>query len=155
MTYTCANCNSSYTEEILSDFSYIKASKFTTADSFVITLYSQKNYYALSHKDNILTAIQVTVSNNEITSDVTEDMLWRHSSKKLYYKDDGQTYYLTTTRGSTLFGAPNLSIGTSSPATINYSSSRLKVGSYYLRFSNNMVSLNSSGTTTYLYKQTD
>lgn len=156
VVYTCtnANCESSYSEEISGAFTYEKVTKFTTGDYFVITLYSNKNYYALSHKDNQLSVVPVTVSNNEITSDVTEDMLWQHYSKKLYYNFDGTTYYLTAPKTS-LFGTPTLRIGTSSPATVTFSSSKLKVSSYYLRLSNNVVSLNRSATTTYLYKQAE
>jgi len=149
VVYTCSTCKDSYTEEIAGNYTYAKTTQFTTAGEFVITLYSNKNYYALSHKDNQITAVPVTVVNNEITSEVTEDLLWKHSSKKLYYKDEnGQTHYLTAS-GSTL------GIGTSGPASISYSGSKLKVGTRYLRFSNNVVSLSTSSTTTYLYKQAE
>lgn len=146
MEYTCQTCGDSYTEEIADGFTYAKATKFSIADNFVITLYSGGKYYALSHKDNNITTVQVTVENNEITSDVTEDMLWRQNSKKLYYKDGSTTRYLTGTTS-------NVSIGTSGAATITYSSNKLKVGSKYLRFSSNNVSLSTTGSTTYLFKQ--
>lgn len=154
MIYTCSNCEHSYSEEIISGYSYKKVTKLTTDDTFVITLYSNKKYYALSHEGNRISVVPVTVSNNQITSQVSENILWSHNNKRLYYTNNDWVYYLTT-ESTSLFGTPNLTISASGPATVSFSSSKLKVGSNYLRFSNNVVSLDRSATTTYLFKQTN
>ena len=147
MTFTCETCHDSYSETIVGGSSYEKVSKLST-DEFVIVLYSSKNYYALSHKDNQVTAVPVTVESGKITSVVTEDLLWNHNSKKLSYEDGDTTYYLTA-------NSSKLDVAATGAATVTYGSNKLKVGTRYLRFSSNAVSLSSSSTTTYLFTQAD
>ena len=59
-----------------------------------VTLYSGSKYYALSHENNNISVVQVTVSDGAITSEITEDLVWDYSNKKLSYEDNGTTYYL-------------------------------------------------------------
>ena len=120
----------------------------------MITLYSSKKYYALTHENNKISVTQVTVSSNEITSDITEDMIWTYSDKKLSYQDGDTTYYLYAQSSSGWFGkmrTPTLTLSTSNSTSITFSSSKLKMSNYYLRYSGGKVSLNRSATTTYCF----
>ncbi len=144
--YTCEHCQDSYQEEWVQGYTYQNCTAFSTNGSFVITLHYNNTYYALSHKNNTVTLVPVQVVDNEITSKVSEDLLWKYSNKKLYYKVDGVSHYLTA-------GTSSVGIATSGPATISYNSGKLKVGSKYLNISNNVLSLSYSATITYLFKQ--
>ena len=152
LVYTCGGCGHSYSEQ-MANLTYTKVSALSSGEGYVITLYSGSKYYALSHADNKLSAVRVTVSGDEITSEVTEDLVWTYSGSKLSYEDDGQTYYLYAQSASGWFnwGTPTLTVSTSNSSTVSLSSKKLKVGSYYLRYSNGSVSLNRSATTTYAF----
>lgn len=154
MVYTCQRCGDSYSEKIASVYS--KVSVFTSGKSHVITLVSGNKYYALSHKNNTLSAVQVTVSNNQITSEITEDLLWTYSGNKLSYVSNGTTYYLYAQSQNSWWGGwwgstPTLTVSTSSSTTVSLTGSKVKVGSYYLRYSSQKISLSSSGTTANLF----
>ena len=145
MVYTCGRCGDSYSEKV--EMTYIKVSSISSGNAYVITLKSGSKYYALSHKDNKISAVQVTMSNNQITSEVTEDLVWTFSSNKLSYKSGTKTYYLYAKSSN------SLSISTSSSSTVSFSGSKLKVGSKYLRYSGGKISLSSSSTSTYVFKE--
>ena len=164
MVYTCENCGDSYTESLAVNYTYDKVTAFTSGENYVITLYSGRKYYAVTHENNTLSAVQVTVSNNQITSEITEDMLWTYENSKLSYKDDDTTYYLyagsSSNSGGGWFdrwfgGSATLSVSASDSSTVSISSNRLKVGSYYLRYSSGTVKADRSSTTTYLYMQNE
>ena len=124
----------------------------------MITVKSGSKYYALSHANNSISAVQVTVSGSEITSEITEDLLWNYSDSKLSYVSNGTTYYLYTySSGGWWFwwGTPTLSISSTNSSTVSISNNKLKIGSYYLRYSSSKFSANSSGTTLYLYEETE
>ena len=114
----------------------------------------------MTHVNNKLGVTQITVSGNQITSEITEDMLWTYEGSKLSYKDGNTTYYLYA--GSignggwwgNWWGTPTLSVSTSNSSTVSLSSNKLKIDSNYLRYTNGSVTLNRSATTTYIYKQT-
>ena len=154
VVYNCSRCTSSYTENIAGNFTYNKVTKFSNREAYVITLYSGGKYYALSHKNNVLSPVQVTVSRNKITSDVTEDMVWDYNNKILSYKDGNTTYKLYA-KSASIWGTPTLQLSTSNSTNVTFSSSSLKFGSYYLRFSNNSIALNRSSSTTYLFIQNE
>ena len=156
MVYTC-HCGHSYSEKLTPDLSYVKVSALSD-DSYVITLTSGGKYYALSHKNNAISVVQVTVSNNQITSEVTEELVWSFSGGKLSYVSGGRTYYLYAQPASgwfAWFSAPTLTISTSNSTTVSLSSNKLKMSNYYLTYSNNSVSLNWSGTTAALFAETE
>ena len=158
LVYTCGHCGHSYSEKLTVDLSYDKVTKFADGDSYVITLYSGRKYYALSHENNKISLVQVTVSNNEITSEITEDLLWNYENSKLSYEDGDDTYYLYAKPGSgwfSWFSTPTLSVSTSNSSTVSFSSSKLKVGSYYLRYSSGSIKLDRSATTTYLFQENE
>jgi len=158
LVYTCDHCGDSYSEKLAVDLSYDKVTKFADGDSYVITLYSNRKYYALSHENNKISLVQVTVSNNEITSEITEDLLWTYENSKLFYEDGNDTYYLYAKPASgwfSWFGTPTLSVSTSNSSTVSFSSSKLKVGSYYLRYSSGSIKLDRSSTTTYLFQENE
>ena len=144
MVYTCA-CGHSYSEKLAPDLSYEKASSLSSGNSYVITLSSGSKYYAVSHKNNSVSAVEVKVSNGVITSEVTEDLIWECSGKKLSYESNGKTYYLY---------AKNSKLSISSSGTdITFSSNKVKLGSYYLRYSSGKISLNRSASTATLFKE--
>ena len=156
MVYTC-HCGHSYSEKLTPDLSYVKVSALSD-DSYVITLTSGGKYYALSHKNNTISVVQVTVSNNQITSEVTEELVWSFSGGKLSYVSGGKTYYLYAQPASgwfAWFSVPTLTISTSNSTTVSLSSNKLKMSNYYLTYYNNSVSLNWSGTTAALFAETE
>ena len=160
LTYTCSGCGDSYTEVLETVHTYSKVTTITSGKNYVITLYSGSKYYALSHEGNTISVVQITVSGGEITSEITEDLVWSYENNKLFYEDNDTVYYLYagSSGGSggwfgNMFGGSTLSLSTTNSSTVSFSSSKLKVGSNYLRYSNGSVSLNRSATTTYLFEE--
>lgn len=146
--YTCTRCGESYTEPIVAT-TYRSVSSISSGSSYVITVYSSGKYYALTHTGGALGVTAVTVSNGQIVSDVTDDMLWTYSGGKLGFTSGGANYYLGR------YGYSSLSISTSG-SRASYSSSRLSLGGYYLRYSNGYFSLNwRSASTCYMFEQTN
>ena len=156
LVYTCA-CGHSYSEKLEADVEYKKVSRLSK-NSYVITLVSNNRYYALSHKDNKLSAVQVTVSNNVITSEVTEDLVWTYEDNALSYESNGTTYYLYAKSSSNGWwggsSTPTLTLSTSQSTSVSLRSNKLKLSNYYLRYSNGSISLNRSGTTAGLFEET-
>ena len=155
LVYTCGNCGEGYSEKIAS--AYTKVTSFSSGNNYVITLVSGSKYYALSHSGNRISAVQVKASNGEITSEITEDLVWNYSGSKLSYKNGSTTYYLYASSSNNWWGnwwgssSATLSLSTSSSSTVSLSSNKVKVGSYYLRYSSSSISLSSSGTTANLF----
>lgn len=146
--YTCTRCGESYTEPIVTT-TYRSVSSISSGSSYVITVYSSGKYYALTHTGGALGVTAVTVSNGQIVSDVTDDMLWTYSGGKLGFTSGGANYYLGR------YGYSSLSISTSG-SRASYSSSRLSLGGYYLRYSNGYFFLNwRSASTCYMFEQTN
>lgn len=146
--YTCTRCGESYTEPIVTT-TYRSVSSISSGSSYVITVYSSGKYYALTHTGGALGVTAVTVSNGQIVSDVTGDMLWTYSGGKLGFTSGGANYYLGR------YGYSSLSISTSG-SRASYSSSRLSLGGYYLRYSNGYFFLNwRSASTCYMFEQTN
>ena len=158
LVYTCGTCGDSYSEKLASALTYNKVTSLTSDNNYVITLYSGNKYYALSHENTQISVVQITVSNGVVTSEITEDLVWTYSGNKLSYKDGNTTYYLYAQSASGWwgwFGTPTLTLSTGSSSSVSFSNSKLKVGSYYLRYSSKNASLNRSATTTYLFQETD
>ncbi|MBQ7299283.1 MAG: hypothetical protein IJW77_05520 [Clostridia bacterium] len=151
--YTCSRCGDSYSEKIAP--TYTKVSTFSSGSDYVITLVSGNRYYALSHANNRISAVQVTVSNGQITSDIRENLIWTYSGNKLGYKSGSSTYYLYASSSNSWWGgwwgSASLNLSTTSSSNVSLSGSKLRVGSYYLRYSGGSVSLNSSGTTANIF----
>ena len=146
--YTCTRCGESYTEPIVTT-TYRSVSSISSGSSYVITVYSSGKYYALTHTGGALGVTAVTVSNGQIVSDVTGDMLWTYRGGKLGFTSGGANYYLGR------YGYSSLSISTSG-SRASYSSSRLSLGGYYLRYSNGYFFLNwRSASTCYMFEQTN
>jgi len=143
--YTCVDCGDTYSEEI-PNYVYSKVSRIAAGDSYVITLYSGKKYYAVTHSGNELSVVQVNVSGGKITSEITEDMVWTYDNKNLFYKDGAVTYYLYSDDG-------DLGVSSFNASTISFSNYRLKVDSYRLCYSGNSAQVANSATTTYLFQQ--
>ena len=156
LVYTCVGCGDSYSEKLPTQVVYTKVNRLSD-NRFVITLVSGNRYYALSHSDNKLSAVGVTVSGDQITSGVTEDLVWEYEDNVLRYESNGSTYYLYAQPASGWFAwlsTPTLTVSTSQSTTVSLSSNRLKLGSYYLRYSNGAISLSRSGTTAGLFAET-
>lgn len=123
---------------------YSRVSSISNGKDYVIVMYSGGLYYALSHAKNTLTPVQVTVSNNEITSEITDDMLWSLESYKLTYKDGAKTYKL--------YGKANsLTVSTSRASTVTFKNSNLKLDSVHLQYANRKLTANTIGTTVYMF----
>ena len=150
-TYTCTRCDHSYSEKL--SFTYSQVSTMASGERFVITVKSGNKYYALSHDDNEISAVRVTVSNGKITSEVTEDLLWSYNGGKLSYEDGGKTYYLYTYTSGWWGSTNNLGISTDNAGSVSFSSSKLKIGSVYLRYSSSKFSVSSSSSTVYLFQE--
>ena len=154
MVYTC-HCGDTYSEKLVVELEYAKVSGLSE-NKFVITLSSNNKYYALSHKNNQISAVQVTVSDNVITSEVTDDLVWDCSNNILSYVDGETTYFLYAQPASgwmSWFGTPTLTISTTNSTALTFSSNKIKLDSYYLRYSSGSISLNrSSGTTAVLFQ---
>ena len=153
MVYTCA-CGHSYSEKLSS--TYTQVSAISNGEAYVITLYSDSKYYALSHAGNQISVVQVTVSDGVITSEITDDLVWNYADGKLSYEDNGTVYYMYAASSNSWwgnwFGSATLSLSTTNSSAVSFSSNKLKVGSsYYLRYSYGSVSLNRSATTAYLF----
>ena len=146
LVYSCKNCTYSYSVEVEPEFAYKKVSKFANNSTYAIVMYTNNKYYALSHSNNRVSAVPVTVSSNQITSEVTEDLLWTHSGNKLSYEFRGITYLLNAS-------SSKLSLSTSTSAKVSFSGTKLKIGTNYLRYASNAVSLNKTASTTYLFNQ--
>lgn len=103
-----------------------------------------------------LTAVQVTVSGNKVTYEVTGDLLWDYSGKKLSYTENGTTRYLyASSSGTWWFSTSTLTLSTTNSSNVSLSSNKIKVGSYYLRYSGGSIQLKSSATTAYLFRETE
>ena len=156
LVYTCADCGDSYSEKLPTQVVYTKVRRLSD-NRFVITLVSGNKYYALSHEGNKLSAERVTVSNNKITSEVTEDLVWTYEDNVLSYESNGSTYYLYAQPAGGWWGwlsDPTLTVSTSQATSVSLSSNKLKLDNYYLRYSNGAISLNRSGTTAGLFAET-
>ena len=150
MVYTCGTCGDTYSEK-LEEVTYTKVTKLTSGNAYVILVYSGGKYYALSHGNNNISAVRVTVSGGKITSEIHDNLVWNYSNKKLSYESNGTTYYLYT---SSYWGSGSLSCSSSSYSTVSFSSNRVKVGSYYLRYSNGTIKGNRSANIAYLFEET-
>lgn len=146
LIYTCKICDDSYSITVEPDYIYTKSSRLESDENYVITLYSNKKYYALSHKNDRISAVPVEVSNNRVISAVSEDLLWTHNDDKLSYESDGITYYLNAS-------STKLSISISKASSVVYSGSKMRVGTNYMRYASNTITLNKSATTAYLFMQ--
>ena len=133
-------------------------SGISSGNNYVVTLYANNKYYALSHANNQISLTEVSVSNGGITSQISSDLLWNYNGSTLSYQSNGSTYYLysySTTNnwwggwwGSTTI---TLTISNSNSSTVSFSNNGLKIGSYYLNYSNGSATANSSATTTYMF----
>lgn len=114
----------------------------------MLTLYANSKYYALSHENNQISVVEISVSNGEITSDISEDLLWNRKDNKLSYESQGTTYYLYGKKSGLKNGTVSISTSSSS---VTFKSNKLKIGTQYLYYSNGSISLSNSGTTTYAF----
>ena len=93
--------------------------------------------------------MRVTVSNGEITSEITDDLVWDYNGKVLSYESNGTTYNLYASGSS-------LTVSTSKSSTVTFSSNKIKLGSYYLRYSSSRISLSRfSSSTATVFKETE
>ena len=161
--YTCGNCGDSYTERL--NLTYTKVSTVEADNRYVITFEAGKEYYAMSHKDNTISIAKVTISNNEITSEVTEDLIWTYADNKLSYEDDDQVYYLYAAQTATTAaragdqkagtnkkpGGPGaaeaaLTVSTTEFSTVTIDDQKIMVGSYYLHGNKDKIKLENKGS---------
>ena len=145
IVYTC-HCGDTYSEK--TGPSYTNVTTVSNDNDYVVTVTSNGVTYALTHGNNTVSAVQVQVSNGQITSEITEDMVWSYSGNKLSYVSSGTTYYLYSyNSGNWWWTSPALGISADQSSDATFSNQQLKLGSYYLNFSNNAFVANSSGST--------
>ena len=152
LVYTC-HCGDTYSEEI-KGATYTKISSILDDNRYVITLHSSGKYYALSHESNTLSVEEITISGNEIISEITENLIWNYADSKLSYTDGNTVYYLYAQPASGWWSwwlAPTLTVSDSDSTDVSFSNNKLKISNYYLRYSNGSISLNRSATTTYFF----
>ena len=145
VVYTC-HCGDTYSEK--TGPSYTNVTTVSNDNDYVVTVTSNGVTYALTHGNNTVSAVQVQVSGGQITSEITEDMVWSYSGNKLSYVSSGTTYYLYSyNSGNWWWTSPALGISADQSSDATFSNQQLKLGSYYLNFSNNAFGANSSGST--------
>ena len=126
--YTCSVCGDSYTEPAKTA-TYDSVSTLTSGGRYVLTVYANGGYYAMTHDGTTIGAQAVTIENGRITSDVTESMLWDYSNGCFSFQSGTTTYYLYKS------GNSSLRISTSG-TSVSYWYNRLGFGNAYLRYSN-------------------
>ena len=126
--YTCSVCGDSYTEP-MQTATYDSVSTLTSGGRYVLTVYANGGYYAMTHNGTTIGAQAVTIENGRITSDVTESMLWDYSNSRFSFQSGTTTYYLYKS------GNSSLRISTSG-TSVSYWYNRLGFGNAYLRYSN-------------------
>ena len=126
--YTCSVCGDSYTEPVKTA-TYDSVSRLTSGGRYVLTVYANGGYYAMTHDGTTIGAQAVTIENGRITSDVTESMLWDYSNGCFSFQSGTTTYYLYKS------GNSSLRISTSG-TSVSYWYNRLGFGNAYLRYSN-------------------
>ena len=152
MVYTC-HCGDSYSEKI--GPSYTSTASMNNGSDYVVTVTSNGVTYALSHENNTVSAVQVTVSDGRITSEITENLVWSCSGGKLSYVSNGTTYYLYSyNSGNWWWTSPALGISSSQSSDASIDNSCLKLGSYYLTYSNAAFGANTGGSTVNLFLET-
>ena len=144
--YTCAVCGDSYAEPMVST-TYDTVSALSSGNRYVITVYASGSYYALTHNGTTLGVQAITVSDGQITSEVTDEMLWSYANSRFSFTENGTTYYLARS------GYSSLTISYSG-TSVSYRNSRLGLGSYYLRYSNGRFSLSRYNySTCYMFQE--
>ena len=126
--YTCSACGDSYSEPVKTA-TYDSVSRLTSGGRYVLTVYANGGYYAMTHNGTTIGAQAVTIENGRITSDVTESMLWDYSNGCFSFQSGTTTYYLYKS------GNSSLRISTSG-TSVSYWYNRLGFGNAYLRYSN-------------------
>ena len=126
--YTCSACGDSYSEPVKTA-TYDSVSTLTSGGRYVLTVYANGGYYAMTHDGTTIGAQAVTIENGRITSDVTESMLWDYSNGCFSFQSGTTTYYLYKS------GNSSLRISTSG-TSVSYWYNRLGFGNAYLRYSN-------------------
>ena len=99
--YTCAVCGDSYTEPMVST-TYDTVSALSSGNRYVITVYAYGSYYALTHNGTTLGVQAITVSDGQVTSEVTDEMLWSYANSRFSFTENGTTYYLARSGYSSL-----------------------------------------------------
>ena len=126
--YTSSACGDSYSEPVKTA-TYDSVSMLTSGGRYVLTVYANGGYYAMTHDGTTIGAQAVTIENGRITSDVTESMLWDYSNGCFSFQSGTTTYYLYKS------GNSSLRISTSG-TSVSYWYNRLGFGNAYLRYSN-------------------
>ena len=123
---------------------YTKVSSISNGNDYVIAMYYGGQYYALSHAKNTLSPVRITISDGEITSEITNDMLWTMKENKLRYENGGKTYSLYGKTGS-------LTVSTSRASKAIFTNSKLRLDSVHLQYVNGKLTANTVGTTVYMF----
>lgn len=154
--YTC-KCGDTYSVK-LANPSFVKASKLTSNESYVITVYYNRKFYALTHSGTRISARTVTVSNGKVATKVTDNMLWDYNDGTLSYTESGKTYRLysgpSVSWAGSGTGSATLTGSTTYGSNIYFDGSCLEVGSYGLRFMNGTIKGSVNPGVTYVFQAT-
>lgn len=138
--YTCDACGDCYAEDGKPIRSYEKVSAFTAGEPFVVVVSDNGSYYALSHAGGAVSAVEVTVTDGVITSQVTEDMEWTYTAdKKLSYTSGDETWYLTYTGTGNV---RDLVVSSTKSTSVSFNGTKLRLSNCYLRWSGDTIVLN-------------
>lgn len=154
MPARAASTTTDSTTEELTDPTYNRVTQFAYGESYVIAVYANRRYYALSHNGTTICAVRVTVSNGKITSQVGNDLLWTYTGNRLSYENDGTTYYLYTGTTNNGPAGVNLVASATHHSSVSLTNDHVKVGNYYLRFSGGTIKAYSTASKAYLFQQT-
>ena len=144
--YTCSGCGHSYTDEVV--HTYDKVNNISAGNTYVVTIYVSGKYYALSHANNQLSMVEVVKQSNWIASEVTEDLLWDYDGTNLSYESDGLVYRLYSSGNN-----KDLGVSTTKASVISYSGTKLKIGSYYVRYSSDRIYSSRTAGTAYMFQE--
>ena len=148
--YTCRRCAHSYTESLRT---FKKLSYLINEKDHVITMYNNGQHYAVSHADNKLSLVKVSVSDGMITSEITPDIVWSYSGNVMSYVSNNKTYYLYGDVNWSMWWNPTatLKISTSNSSSFAHYNNIGQLGSHYLCYSNGNVILSRNSSTVYCF----
>lgn len=148
------NLEDSYAENYRS---CTKVTKFTSGNTYVITVYYARKYYALVHTGERLSAVQVQISNGKVKTPVTDGMLWNYKGGVLSYEHEGETYNLYSGNSQSWWGDGTGKMPLAADATrssaVSLNGNKLKVGAYYLCFTDGTIKGNVNAGMSYIFEQ--
>lgn len=134
-----------------------KVSQFISGNHYVVVVFYARKYYAMVHTGDRVSAVQVSISNGKVTSEVTDGMLWYYCGGKLSYEHDGETYYLYSGPSQSWWndglGNMPLEVTTTHNSPVSLSGTVLSVGAYNLCYKDGTIKGSTSKGQCYIYQE--